>query len=80
LAGAEQQPPRAVKLILSLQAKLSLFSSIDAPLPPSQRGLSLFTSGVTDQSRQQFRDGSLASACFNAHCASPQTRRRSPGC
>ena len=39
------------------QAKLSLFSSIDAPLPPSSRGLSLFTNGVSDQSRQLFRDG-----------------------
>ena len=39
------------------QAKLSLFSSIDAPLPPSSRGLSLFTNGLSDQSRQLFRDG-----------------------
>jgi hypothetical protein len=42
------------------QAKLSLFSSIDAPLPPSSRGLSLFTNGLSDQSRQLFRDGAWA--------------------
>ena len=41
------------------QAKLSLFSSIDAPLPPSSRGLSLFTNGLSDQSRQQFRNGMI---------------------
>ena len=41
------------------QAKLSLFSSIDAPLPPSSRGLGLFTNGLSDQSRQQFRNGML---------------------
>lgn len=39
------------------QAKLSLFSSIDAPLPPSSRGLSLFTNALSDESRQRFRDG-----------------------
>jgi hypothetical protein len=41
------------------QAKLSLFSFIDAPLPPSLRGLSLFNLGLSDESRQRFRDGNI---------------------
>ena len=77
-----QRPPcsplvtRCALLVKPLQAKLSLFSSIDAPLPPSQRGLSLFTSGISDESRQQFRDGAYqtrfvadaAAVLAHAHC------------
>ena len=38
------------------EAHLKAFKAIDAPLAPSGRGSSLFTSGMDDTSRQLFRD------------------------
>lgn len=38
------------------EAHLKAFKAIDSPLAPSSRGSSLFTTGLTDDARQQFRD------------------------
>lgn len=38
------------------EAHLKAFKAIDSPLAPSSRGSSLFTSGLTDDARQTFRD------------------------
>ena len=38
------------------EAHLKAFKAIDAPLAPSSRGASLFTSGLTEDARQLFRD------------------------
>ncbi|XP_065648891.1 presequence protease, mitochondrial isoform X2 [Hydra vulgaris] len=38
------------------EAKLSVFSHIDSPVPPSNRGMPLFKSGLTDEIRQLHRD------------------------
>jgi len=42
------------------EALLSLFSGIDAPTPPSSRGMNQFVSGVTWEERQQYRERLLA--------------------
>uniref|UniRef100_A0AAY4AM05 Pitrilysin metalloproteinase 1 n=1 Tax=Denticeps clupeoides TaxID=299321 RepID=A0AAY4AM05_9TELE len=38
------------------EAKLSIFSAVDAPVAPSDKGLSRFLSGLTDEMRQQHRE------------------------
>ena len=38
------------------EAKLQLFSDIDAPTPPSRKGMRLFRSGITDEMAQTRRD------------------------
>ena len=38
------------------EAHLKAFKAIDSPLAPSSRGASLFSSGLTDDARQTFRD------------------------
>ena len=42
------------------EAQLRAFKALDAPLAPSSRGKSSFSSGFTDAQRQRFRDGLLA--------------------
>ena len=42
------------------EALLSLFSSIDAPTPPSSKGMNQFVSGITWEERQQYRERLLA--------------------
>ena len=42
------------------EALLSLFSGIDAPTPPSSKGLNQFITGVTTEERQQYRERLLA--------------------
>lgn len=69
------QPPTMHHHSSAPQAKLSLFSSIDAPLPPSSRGLSLFANGLSDESRQRFRDGAVQCTCTVALLS----RSRAPG-
>jgi len=39
------------------EAKLSVFAEVDKPISPSNRGMSYFTQGVTDDMRQTNRDG-----------------------
>ena len=43
-----------------LEAKLSVFSSLDAPLDVSSDGLALFKYGITDLERQEYRDALFA--------------------
>jgi len=38
------------------EAKLSVFSAVDSPVAPANRGMSLFQSNLTDELRQQRRD------------------------
>eukprot|EP00002_Diphylleia_rotans_P037157 TRINITY_DN8276_c0_g5_i1.p1 TRINITY_DN8276_c0_g5~~TRINITY_DN8276_c0_g5_i1.p1 ORF type:complete len:1004 (-),score=211.10 TRINITY_DN8276_c0_g5_i1:177-3188(-) len=38
------------------EAKISLFSALDAPVPPPSRGLDYFASGITPELRQTARD------------------------
>ncbi|XP_056913748.1 presequence protease, mitochondrial isoform X2 [Takifugu flavidus] len=38
------------------EAKLSVFSSVDSPVAPADKGMSRFLSGVTDQMKQQHRE------------------------
>ncbi|TTH23518.1 Presequence protease, mitochondrial [Bagarius yarrelli] len=38
------------------EAKLSIFSSVDAPVAPSDKGLELFLNGVTDEMKQIHRE------------------------
>ncbi|KAM8839125.1 presequence protease, mitochondrial [Synchiropus picturatus] len=38
------------------EAKLSVFSAVDSPVAPSDKGMSRFFSGLTDQMRQQHRE------------------------
>ena len=42
------------------EALLSLFSSIDAPTPPSSKGMNQFISGITWEERQRYRERLLA--------------------
>uniref|UniRef100_A0AAY4AM07 Presequence protease, mitochondrial n=1 Tax=Denticeps clupeoides TaxID=299321 RepID=A0AAY4AM07_9TELE len=44
------------------EAKLSIFSAVDAPVAPSDKGLSRFLSGLTDEMRQQHRERLFAVA------------------
>lgn len=38
------------------EAKLSVFASIDSPISPGRKGFGLFSQGITNEMRQQFRD------------------------
>lgn len=38
------------------EAKLSVFSAVDSPVAPADKGMSLFLSGVTDEMKQQHRE------------------------
>ncbi|KAI5624250.1 presequence protease, mitochondrial precursor, partial [Silurus asotus] len=38
------------------EAKLSVFSSVDAPVAPSDKGLGLFLNGITDEMKQAHRE------------------------
>ncbi|XP_061879083.1 presequence protease, mitochondrial isoform X1 [Entelurus aequoreus] len=38
------------------EAKLSIFSSVDSPVAPSSKGLSVFLSGLTDEMKQHHRE------------------------
>ena len=42
------------------EALLSLFSGIDAPTPPSSKGLNQFITGITTAERQEYRERLLA--------------------
>lgn len=39
-----------------LEAKLAVFAQVDAPVPPSNKGMTLFQQGITDEMRQLHRD------------------------
>ncbi|XP_046847689.1 presequence protease, mitochondrial-like [Xenia sp. Carnegie-2017] len=39
-----------------VEAKLSVFSQVDAPVPPPYKGMTLFKHGITDDMRQVHRD------------------------
>ncbi|XP_039609483.1 presequence protease, mitochondrial [Polypterus senegalus] len=38
------------------EAKLSVFSAVDAPVAPSDKGMNLFMCGISDELKQQFRE------------------------
>ena len=42
------------------EAKISMFGSMDSPVVPSRKGLSMYNQGITNEMRQQVRDGVFA--------------------
>ncbi|KAG5841548.1 hypothetical protein ANANG_G00167760 [Anguilla anguilla] len=38
------------------EAKLSVFSAVDAPVAPSDKGMDLFLNGISDEQRQEHRE------------------------
>lgn len=56
----EQSHVTSLASLLADEALLSLFSDIDAPVPPSRKGLRQFNLDVTDTMTQEYRSRLLA--------------------